>query len=92
MLQIHHQMLFTDKLYSYFEVFLVKKLAAARVMHEFNYEHNFVPKMFHFYEKVFKFKQPVKSYLKILWHFYVKRYCGKSEITKKTQNDMILAV
>ena len=71
-------------------------------MQEFNYEHNFVPNIFHFDDEVIvnklfflkklKFKQPVKSYLKILRYFYMKRYCEKSEITKKTQNNMILAV
>lgn len=62
MLQIQHQTLFTDKLYSYFAVFLVKKSGATIVMQEFNYEHNFVPNIFHFYDEVIVTKLFLKKY------------------------------
>ena len=52
MLQIQHQTLFIDKLHSHFEVFFSKKSGATRVMQEFNYEHNFVPNIFHFDDEV----------------------------------------
>ena len=89
MYQIQYQMFVTSRLYCDFEVLLVKESVTTRIMKNFNYEIDVVPKSFSFYDKVIApefFTKNIKSErtCKELLEDTVK-LLEKSEITKKLQ-------